>query len=425
MNSSCAKNIFSRIIAVIGFLMLCACDVVNTSNQTSKEMLSEIINDTWQAKMFGFIYDVASNMAGSAFLQTSEASITLLSFGFAFWLAIKIGSALFAFKPKDPAEFWSEVGSRSALIAICAILLASTENVLFVVNTIIMPVFSFFISLAGAILQTSSSLPTENYLNNILDWEVASGQGLPDGPKEAIMNLIKDMHQKLSYGYVAASSLFFESGLLDLPKKFSGVLLYIFSFLLDTVFAFYLLDLIIRFAIMIALLPIIILSYAFPKTREMAKESFNIILNSGLTITTMTIGVTIAAAVNEGYVKNTLSEYNDDDAFIVVTKCLVTIILCLSSIKYANKLANQYVGTSFMQGIVGNAFGKATNLLWLFVSLLLPGGALAGIGTKAAQGAKTAVKAASRAAKIASRIAKTAKAGANHVTTAGDKGDNN
>ena len=120
----------------------------------------------------------------------------------------------------------------------------------------------------------------------------ASLEGFPEGPRDMMNCLICAVNERLTLGNALAFKVMQQSGFMVVVV---GLLILVSFTIVKLGFVFYLVDTIFRFTIMIVILPILIMAYAFEQTRDWTKKGFEVILNSAAFM--MVIAILIAMAL--------------------------------------------------------------------------------------------------------------------------------
>ena len=128
-----------------------------------------------------------------------------------------------------------------------------------------------------------------------------------------------------------------------------AVALIVIFWIIKMSFVFYLVDATFRMTMMIVLFPLLILAYAFKKTRGWANKGFLVIINVSAFM--MFIGVVLAMilmAIEQIIIDNNNfyqdAEQKDADTMVVSLSMMLLGFLALSSMGIANGLANSFVG---------------------------------------------------------------------------------
>ncbi len=281
-------------------LSVSACKNSETSGdvKSSKEINDEAKSSTWQAGMFKMIYGTAGTLATSVYSRVSGSATNLIAVLLGLWIAIKLLGHVSSLKPVDPAEFWTMVMQRVFVCALCAAMVKTADNMMWTLNTFVFPVFTAFIEFADAILNGQGGVCHLAAGSN-----EASSSGFPAGPGLAIECMINALHQKLCMGMALGARL-----ITDKDSTFMGVIAGILIILLyvivDLVFPFYLIDSAVRMGLVLALLPALIMCYAFPSTKSYPTTALKMFINTGGQIAMLCVTLQLSAGVLVNFVQN-------------------------------------------------------------------------------------------------------------------------
>lgn len=359
-------NKFIRVLRVILITLmltmsLAACGQSmddTTEGKSACDIQLESKDNCWQSKVFTLIYDAAGDIAITLYEKISEGAFGFIMVMFAFWFSIQALKIFYKSVPMSAGQFWTEILKQLFICVVCGILVSSVDNILWLLNNTIMPLFGAFIDFANEILSASLA-GNQNYGSCFSDNNTdASMAGFPEGPKKALECIICKIHGKLVMGRALGFRM------MSLDVNISGwliAILYLFVFLIiDLSFVFYLVDTTIRFGLILAMLPLWIIAFAFKSTKGYTSKAFKYILNCGATLAFVCILMTLIINTIQFFVVNEYPALGPEGCSIVDNNLeavegfatfgrpfLSAIFLCfflLSAISFATKTAGDMVG---------------------------------------------------------------------------------
>ena len=294
--------------------------------------------ECWQASIIGTIYTKTSAVTMEMYKNLTMGALPLMMIAFAIWMSFQVMKHVSSFTEESPAELWTEVMKKFFVCLICGILATSTNGVLFVLNSIIFPIYHAFLELGSAMM-------SQNVGNAPNDWEVpimgkitltnsvckasqltkaTDSAGFPDGPREMMECLACAVNERLNYG------IYLGWKIIKLPgvtPTLCGAFVVVMFFFVKMTFAFYLVDAIFRFAMMVMILPLLIMSFAFKTTSKCAKIGFYSILNSAAFLMMIaTVMIMIFAAIQQILNENK-AVFEDESSFGDISVAMILLVL--------------------------------------------------------------------------------------------------
>lgn len=336
---------------------------VNTGNgePTSTEQIVAENNDCWAAAIVGTIYETTGRLAMSMYSHLTQGAMALMMVAFAIWLSFRIIKHVSSFAEESPAEVWTEVARKFFVCFVCGLLASSPEGVLFVLNSIIFPVYNAFLELGSAmtgasIQNTSGSVGSVLNISgaefdvpvdckaDVLGKAELSG-GFPSGPQKMMECLTCAVNKKLNLGIGLGWEVITQVGVMALV---CGLLLVVVFCLVKLGFSLYLIDSIFRFAMMVIILPLLIMSYAFKATKNWAKIGFLTILNSGAFMMCIALVMMIIFGTINRVITAEQAAFADKDSLADVSVPFIILLLIafltVKSLQVAQEIVNKLVG---------------------------------------------------------------------------------
>lgn len=427
-------------LSLVLFLFGCgATDSVNDAVQkpdtgeiVSEDEIEKNNADCWQSAVVGTIYETTGKLTMSMYEKLTEGAMALMMVAFAIWVSFRMLKHLSSFTEESPAEVWTEVSRKFFICFICGLLASSTTGVLFVLNMIIFPVYNAFLELGSTMIQNVSVQGGGEFKYGANVFNVpfsgtvtaqyttvckadAIGQatlagGFPNGPQKMMECLTCAINERLNFGVKLGWIVMIQKGVMAF---FCGLILVLVFCFVKLGFAFYLVDAIFRFALMVMILPLLIMSYAFKSTKKWAKTGFLTILNSAAFMTAIAIVmIMIFAAIQQTLIeqKEALEDKGSFADFSVPLIILLLIaFLTVGALGVAKSIVDKLVGGGGKANFQAQA-GKAAMALakWGLKYFTLGGSKLLELGADlAAQKSPTIAKMKDGMANINARVQST------------------
>ncbi len=408
------KNIniarFWKLLFIIpAVLLLFACTAVDDNNSAIENTEDNVAlekkhRECWQAAVVSAIYDTTSHITMGMYSHMTEGAMALMMVAFAIWLSFRIMQHVSSFTEESPAEVWTEVMKKFFLCFVCGLLATSTTGVLWVLNSIIFPIYNAFLELGSAMLGYFTKVAINNAGTDALyipftgmveaeykiactvsNMDPATIEGFPTAPKQMMECLTCAVNERLNFGYKLGWVILTQPGFMALICGL--IMMCLFTFI-KLGFVFYLVDAIFRFAMMILIMPILIMAYAFKPTRSWTVSGFKTILNSAAFMMCIAIVILMClAAIQQILIDNKELLEGDQTSLADFSKPLLMLMLVgfllLGSMNIAQKITGALVG-----GQMGANFQKQASKMAFAIGKKV---ALA-VGGTVAEGAVKAVE---------------------------------
>lgn len=379
-----------RVVAMFSLVfMLFACggnDAVTTAvNDTDGKPVSEDemeanAKDCWQAAVVGTIYETTGKLTMSMYTRLTEGAMALMMVAFALWLCFRMMKHVSSITEESPAEVWTEVSRKFFICFACGLLASSTEGVLFVLNSIIFPLYNAFLELGSAMIQNVSvqgngsfnynakvmNIPFSGEVSAQYDIVCKAGvlskatlDGFPGEPAKMMECLTCAINERLNFGIKLGWIVMLQKGVMAF---FCGLILVAVFLFVKLGFAFYLVDAIFRFAMMVMIMPILIMAYAFKPTRKWTQVGFMTILNSAAFMMCIAIVMIMIFAATQQVLIEQKEVLEDKGSFadfsVPFIMLLLIAFLTVGSLGVAKQIADQLIGGGG-QANVQKQFAKA------------------------------------------------------------------
>lgn len=286
-------------------------DEYNKCEQTPKKQCI-------QGSILKIFYSCLGDMAMKVYKQvTTEDLLSLMILAFSLWMAFQVLRHVSATSPESIGEFWTKILRKGALCFACGYLASTPENIIYVINTFVFPIYLTLLEFAAAVMALMS-----DKIQNLQDVEVdgriepssfsltdggcsvpagtslqMSSSEFPQQPLEMMSCMACAVSDQLNAGYTVALRGLFGNGLFPFIV---GIFVIAAFLIAKWGFVLYLVDGIFRLVMMIIIMPFLILFYAFEQTRKWTNVGFKIILNSSAVMLCLAILVSMTVfAVND------------------------------------------------------------------------------------------------------------------------------
>lgn len=335
-----------------------------TDNVVSTEEFDAQRADCWQAQLVSTIYVTTGKLIMGMYESLTKGAMALMMVAFAIWLGFQIMNHVSSFAEESAGEIWSEVIKKFFVCMVCGLLAGSPTGVLFILNSIIFPVYNAFLELASAVLGTYSLESRFQIIGHDVGWLVPTGgskydisckvtegvtkatlNGFPDGPRQMMECLTCSLRghwvqSGITFGWLTMR----EAGVMAF---FTGLIIFSCFGIVCLGFVLYLIDTIFRFALMVMLLPLLIMAFAFKTTKKCVKVGFLTILNSAAFMMMMSIVMIVLIATMQeilteqsaAFDKNNLGDFS-----VPFLLMLLMSFLAIKSINVAREICDKLVG---------------------------------------------------------------------------------
>ena len=282
--------------------------------------LSQEQKDCWQKSLIEVFYKNIGNLSLSVYKNlTAEDLMSLMILAFTIWMAFQILRHISSPTPDDMGEFWTKILRKATLCVACGYLASSSSNIMYALNTFVMPIYMALLEFAAHVLdllgsesaakaaaiKLAGSDVCEKYnytINQAAGCKIngavkLSTTSFPQQPLDLMGCMACAVGSRLDVGYSIASRLLAQASLI--PVIIAGFFFAAFT-ITKLGFVLYLVDSVFRLAMMVAIMPFLIMFYPFEQTRKWTSTGFKIILNSAsiMLCLAVLVGMTIFAMQN-------------------------------------------------------------------------------------------------------------------------------
>ena len=230
-----------------------------------------------ECEMFNIIYDAVGTSIMRIHGELTQGSMSVMMICFAVWLAKRLLTFVSSVTESSIAQVWNDISKQAFLCLFCGILASSSTMLVYAVNTFVYPIYVSFLKLGVDILKASVG----DSGGNLCEFN-ASGiitqAGFPYQFRDVMVCMILTIKAHLAQGGDTALSMMKQSS--SFIGGVVGFLVYLSFWVVRVSFVFYLVDSIFQMGIIILLLPMYIMFYAFKVTRGWCSSAFKSMLSS-------------------------------------------------------------------------------------------------------------------------------------------------
>ena len=414
--------------------------------------MNDLLSDCYICDFVSLLLGAINSVATQSFDMMGDVgggpAISLMAIGFALWLGWHVGNYFITYKYSDPMELVTEFGRCAFRVTFIAaiLMLPAAIAIDFIISPIITLATELILGLVNTdvvadIMANNNLVGTDNFCALALnDSGISNGMALSPQVLNSILCMIQAIYYEAVKGLTVGFGIFCQSlgafnliifNMPDIGMLVIGAAIFIVFFFIVLSVSFGLVDYIVRIGFVLIMLPLLLVAWVFPITRQYTKKGWDLFLNSLVALVAMAVAVAVLLKLlfsvlgNAEDIDACINEDRMNDLYhIVYTNGLdwilfiVILFLCVLLIKSATAIANHFVSINPNLGAVnigasvgGKMLTIATNLIKTAVTLAVLAATVAtgGGAGAAAAGAKVAAKgAASAAAKAAGAAARTA-----------------
>lgn len=366
---------------------------------TGKKEIAAQHRECWQTGMIDLLYENMGKVAMGMYAKITDGALPLMMIAFALWTIFRLLKFVGSFTEDSPAEIWNEIVRKLFVCLICGLIASSTTQILWLLNTVIFPIYYAFLELGSEILNSAKG--TEVFKNGgdaiTIFGETITGSNpvmcsapgvgkasieslsFPDGPRTMMNCMICAVNERLTLGFFLSFQVMAGPGFMSL---ITGLFILFCFTIVKLGFVFYLVDSIFRFTMMAVILPILVMSYAFKQTSSWAKNGFLTIINSAALMMFMAVMMSMALLAMEQIISDNSAIFDDGASknsfaeFSIPFMCIMLIgFLIASSVNLAQQVTDSLVGGNSDSAFQKRAGKLAAEIFWGALSIVTFGGA--------------------------------------------------
>ncbi len=369
--------------------MLTGCDDqgVDAENTKSEQELAEEQRACWQDKVMTLLYDTMGTLAMQTYKNITAGALNLMMVAFAIWFAFRLLKFVSSVSEENSGQVWNEVLKQLFICMFCGLLASSTEGLLSVLNMIVFPIYNAFLELGAAILSAAGDgfvgegtgeyvffgmkMPDSAVICKMAGRAEATLDGFPEAPRTMMNCMICAVNERLSFGNYLAYQVLRAPGI---TPTIVGLLILCCFTIIKLTFVFYLVDTVFRFTMIVVLLPLLIMGYAFKQTQGWTTQGLKTMLNSAAYMMAISIMIAIALlAIVQILQDNTIIDQNMDPKVVFkefngpVLALLLISFMIVGTMGVAGQIAGALIGGSgdtkfqkLLKGLLGWIAGLVT-----------------------------------------------------------------
>lgn len=284
----------------------------------SEEALNAAQSSCWQGSLITLMYGSFNEMSLKVFERlTGEKLIEIMVLAFTVWMAFQILRHVATPTPESMGEFWTKIIRKGALCFVCGLLVSTPENIFYTINSFIMPIYNTMLEFSDRILQNlgqSGEAEIKNYLkfpdfdkdqaiceafvnqtsschyNNAA--ASVNSTTISDAPAKLMECMTCAVSDHLNIGFHIAYYLL---SIATIPAGLTAIFLAVCFLIAKLGFVVYILDSIVRFDVMLIIIPFLIMFYPFEQTRKWTILGFKVMLSSAGIM--MCLGILISMSI--------------------------------------------------------------------------------------------------------------------------------
>ena len=412
INFNILKSLKMLLSAVVVVLTLAGCsndtEQAPMGSEQDPVAIAENHAECWQSGVIDLLYDLTGTAAISAYRKLTDGALPLMMVIFALWLSYRLIRHVSSWTEENMGEVWTEIAKKFFLCFVCGLIASRFDLLTLVLGDVIFPIFNAFLELASEFLQLEHPIE-RNVVHNMIDAGIdrdllingtletgipmnaqtmnavsihdndsivdftifgynfgfnpvmtcyagdlghitSESTGFPKGPQVMMDCMVCSMNSALGFGQKLAFAVMASASFM---RWIVGLLVLICFWFVKLGFVFYLIDAIFRFTVMVMMLPVMIMGYPFPQTKNLLSRGVANMLSSASFMLFFAIIITVCIKAISLVLKNLednkiWADQAAFDDFSVPFVCIAMICFVLiSSIKIAGKLSNTFVGGGF------------------------------------------------------------------------------
>lgn len=354
------------IILLAALFLLSACSNTDTQATSAAEAsdadeLKSAGESCWQGSVLKTIYNTIGILIMKQFDALTQGSMSVMMIGFAVWMAIRLLKFVSSVREDSPAQIWNEIIKKAFICVFCGSLAYSSGTMLYVINSLLFPIYGAFLDFGSQILDLSADNISQL---RVFGSDVAFSEtrlsckitGIVSADLNGFPSAFSDSMNCMICAVVDRMRLGREIALLSMSMHgplpfFTGLLLWLIFYVVGFGFVFYLVDSVFRFGMMILLLPIFVMAYAFGPTKKWTKIGFENIMNSAAFMMAFSIIIATVLLALTALIDQNSNIFDPDSPQLhmqnisVATLCLLLIgFLVFGSMGVSQQLTSSIIG---------------------------------------------------------------------------------
>ncbi len=298
------SGVIRNICMLLLIVILCGCEKEDGMSRGSEENYKQQ-SDCWQTYIVSAVIRVIDKLfkSGSDIVIANQGA-SVIMIGFAIWMGFKFLKILPSFKATNLGETLTEIGQKLFLCAFCAWAASSYKEMVWLVDTFIVPIYDTILNLASNVTVVNPEV-SFNLGEKIGDVTFSNQYNDCSASLESIGGSIKGAISPMVNCVVCSVSSRLNAGVrvgielicsLNLAAMLLGILLIIFFTFAKFGFVLFMVDSLFRLNFTVHFIPLMIMALPFAYTRKWATHCVLMFLNSSGIM--LFIGLLVSLAVN-------------------------------------------------------------------------------------------------------------------------------
>ena len=322
------KNIYNmtQILKKILIIVLLVVSLAACKNNENDDLIGEVPRCTEQnsadnkncidmddvgclgCSIFTLMFNAVSSNVMRIHNHLTGGAMAVMMIGFSVWLSIRLLKFVSSVSESSISQVWNEIIRQAFLCVFCGVMASSSTMLILAINTFVYPIYATFLRIGMAIMDagvanSETALATFRLFGENIEVKdvninctfdsagIITKDGFPQQFLDTIICMIKVLKGYLKVGGNISVTLMRYSE--NFIGRLAGFFLMFYFWVVRIGFIFYLVDTIFQMGVVILILPVFIMSYAFKTTRNWTNIAFKNILASAGFLMCFSIIVTL------------------------------------------------------------------------------------------------------------------------------------
>lgn len=256
----------------------------------------------WQTNVIGATVKIIDSLFSGASQKVATGGAAVIMSAFAVWMGLKFLKVLPSFKGENTGEVMTEVGHKLFLCAFCAWIVSSTGEIIWAVDTFVLPVYNAFLELASKVINVNSTVAynlgevgniTFSNSNTTCSATLGSVSSIKGSILPMANCLVCSISTRLNVGIKIGVALLCNLSFSSIIVGITMLLIFTFA---KFAFVLFVVDAMFRLNFAVVLIPLMIMGIPFSYTRKWSTWTFLMFINSSGVM--MFLGLLVGLAVN-------------------------------------------------------------------------------------------------------------------------------
>ncbi len=383
------------LLPVILILPSCSADGAIEQND-NPDAEAEQMKGCWQEAVIEDLYTVMGETAMGMYEKITKGAMAAVMVGFAIWFALRLLKYTGSVAEENPGQLWNDILRKLFLCFFCGLIASSTDNMLYLINTFVFPIYNAFLELGSRVLTAVAENDGVKFSGQGEELKILGGvfriertvMCVAEGSKDATLSgfptstlsmmqcMICSINERLTLGYNIAYRVLQGRSFM---ATVNALLLIICFTIIKVSFVFYLVDNIFKFAVIVIMMPILVMAYPFQD--GWAKFGFKTILTSSAFMMAIAVMIAMALMAIVQIIQQNPDVFDPKDAELQInefTAVMLALLLIAFLITGTIKVARE-ITTGLVGGSVDNEFQKKLLGVALLAVHALTGGLTKGL----------------------------------------------